>query len=77
MLNNDTKITITQKKRMTKKMLKDSLGNNPNLNLEVINKEYSSQIAELFNVEIPVSKESLGIVLTNLQLKKKLGHLVN
>jgi hypothetical protein len=77
MINNNDKILITQKKRTTKKMLKDSLGNNPDLNLEIINKEYSSQIAELFNVEIPVSKESLIIVLSNLQLKKKLGHLVN
>ena len=76
MLGNHNKILITQKKRTTKKMLKDSLGNNPNLNLEVINKEYSSQIAELFNIEIPVSKESLEIILSNLQLKKKLGHLI-
>jgi hypothetical protein len=76
MLGNHS-LLIIQKKRTTKKMLKDSLDNNKNLNLDIINKEYSSQIAELFNIEIPVTKESLGIILTNLQLKKKLGHLVN
>ena len=75
-LINDTKITITQKKRVTKKTLKGSLLNTPNLDLDIINKEYSSSIAELFNVELPVTKDSLKVILKNLQLKKKLNHLI-
>jgi hypothetical protein len=70
-------LIITQKKRITKKMLKESLGSIPNLNLDIINKDYSSSIAELFNLSIPLSKESLGVVLSKLQLKKKLGYLIN
>lgn len=76
MLSNNSLIII-QKKRVTKKTLKESLGSTPNLNIEVINREYSSQIQELFNVTFPLSKESLGVVLSNLQLKKKLGYLMN